>query len=95
MTTSGPWTITLESIRSLPEFAGSTACGTGDAVVVYRGNAGAATIHNCGSDNFIVWEYGNQSNFLVNEIGTYNRTVVMGAPLVQVESDRSWNIAVN
>jgi hypothetical protein len=97
VTASGPWTITLESIRSLPEFTGSTASGTGDAVVVYRGNAGAATIHNSGSDNFVVWEYGNQSNLLVNEIGAYNGTVVMGAgpAIVEVESDGPWNIAVN
>jgi hypothetical protein len=97
VTASGPWTITLESIRALPEFTGSTASGTGDAVVVYRGKAGAATIHSTGSDNFVVWEYGDQSNLLVNEIGAYNGTVVMGAgpALVEVESDGPWNIAVN
>jgi hypothetical protein len=96
-TASGAWTITLESIQSLPEFTGTTASGTGDAVVVYRGKAGAATIHNSGSDNFVVWEYGNQSNLLVNEIGAYNGTVVMGAgpALVQVESDGPWDISVN
>jgi hypothetical protein len=96
LTASGPWTVTLESIRSLPDFTGTTASGTGDAVLVYRGNAGAATIQSSGRDNFVVWEYGNQSNLLVNEIGAYNGTVVMGAgpALVEVESDGPWNIAV-
>jgi hypothetical protein len=96
VTASGPWTITLESIRSLPEFTGSTASGTGDAVLIYRGKAGAATIHSSGGENFVVWEYGDQSNLLVNEIGAYSGTVVMGGgpALVEVESDGPWNIAV-
>jgi hypothetical protein len=97
VTASGPWSITLESIRSLPSFTGSTASGKGDAVLIYGGPAGAATIHSSGSGNFVVWEYGNDSNLLVNEIGAYSGTVVMsaGPALIAVESTGPWSIAVN
>jgi hypothetical protein len=95
--TSGAWKITLHSIRSLREFDGASASGRGDDVLIYRGAAGAAAITNTGSGNFVIWEYGDDSNLLVNEIGKYNGTVVMGAgpALVEVNSTGNWTINVS
>lgn len=95
--TTGAWKITLHSIRALREFDGTSASGRGDDVLIYRGAAGAAAITNTGSDNFVVWELGDDSNLLVNEIGKYNGTVVMGAgpSLVEVNSSGNWTIKVS
>jgi hypothetical protein len=95
ITASGPWKVTLRSIRSLREFTGSKASGTGDDVVIYRGAAAAATITNSGKDNFAVWEYGDQTSLAVNEIGAYSGMVPFsaGPALIAVTSDGAWNIA--
>ncbi|MEO6532047.1 MAG: DUF4190 domain-containing protein [Pseudolysinimonas sp.] len=95
ITADGNWTVTLHSIRALRDFDTSTT-GHGDNVLIYRGNAGAATISHDGSSNFAIWTYGDQTNLVVNEIGAYNGTVrwTKGAELVTVTADGNWSIKV-
>jgi hypothetical protein len=94
---SGPWTITLKSIRAADQITGTTASGSGDDVLIYRGAADPATITSTGSDNFAVWEYGAEDNLLVNEIGAYSGTVpfAAGPSLIAISATGAWNIALN
>jgi hypothetical protein len=93
----GAWTVTLHSLKTLREFSGTSAAGIGDDVIVYRGKAGAAAITNDGQRNFTVWSYGNSTDLVVNEIGTYSGTVrwASGPSVIAVSADGNWNIAVN
>ncbi len=92
----GPWTVTLRSILSLREFAGATATGAGDDVLVYRGGAGVASVTHDGSSNFVVWNYGDRSDLVVNEIGQYTGDVrwSSGPSVVAVSADGNWSITV-
>jgi hypothetical protein len=94
VTATGPWTITLRSIKSLRAFEGVSATGTGDDVLIYLGKAGAATISHDGQHNFAVWTYGDRSDLVVNEIGAYNGTVrwSAGPSVVAVSADGNWSI---
>jgi hypothetical protein len=94
---SGPWTITLKSIRAADQITGTTASGSGDDVLIYRGAADPATITANGSDNFAVWDYGSEDNLLVNEIGAYSGTVpfAAGPSLIAISATGAWNIALN
>lgn len=96
ITADGNWTVTLHSIRALRSFDATGATGLGDDVLIYRGDAGAATITHDGSNNFVVWTYGDQTNLVVNEIGAYNGTVrwTKGPELVTVTADGNWSIKV-
>jgi hypothetical protein len=92
----GPWTVTFHSLKALREFAGATASGSGDDVLVYRGKAGAAAITNAGERNFAVWSYGSSTDLLVNEIGAYTGTVrwMAGNSVIAVTSSGAWTITV-
>jgi hypothetical protein len=94
ITATGPWTVTLRSIKSLRTFEGAAASGTGDDVLIYLGKAGAATISHDGQHNFAVWSYGDRSDLMVNEIGAYNGTVrwSAGPSVVAVSADGNWSI---
>jgi hypothetical protein len=96
VTASGPWSITLKSIRALDRITGASASGTGDNVLIYTGRAAPATITSTGRDNFVVWEYGDDSNLLVNEIGAYNGTVpfAAGPALIAINATGRWTISL-
>ncbi|NEM90877.1 hypothetical protein [Galbitalea soli] len=91
---SGPWALTLKSISAARQMTGSRITGAGDDVLIYRGDASAAAIVNRGSSNFAVWQYGDSTDLLVNEIGNYTGTVLIsgGPSLFAVSSDGKWSI---
>lgn len=78
----GTWTMTVSSICAARDFTDSTT-GTGDDVVVYRCNAGVASITYDGGGNF-------------NEIGSYSGSVPWrtGPSLVEITAGGGWSIAV-
>ncbi|WP_022886179.1 hypothetical protein [Glaciibacter superstes] len=96
ITANGDWSVVVKSLRAVPEFAGATAAGTGDFVVIYRGDPGVATITHGGSRNFVVWTYGNRNDLVVNEIGAYSGTKPWagGPSLIEVKADGPWSITV-
>ncbi len=96
ITASGPWTITLRPLLAAREFEGASAAGSGDDVVIYRGDAGIAAISYTGDSNFAVWSYGNRSDLLVNEIGAYTGNVrwPSGPAVIEISASGAWTIAV-
>ncbi|GAA1739045.1 DUF4190 domain-containing protein [Microcella frigidaquae] len=97
ITADGPWTVTLRDVLSVREAPqGASTTGQGDDVLVYRGDATVADISHTGSSNFAVWSFGDRSDLLVNEIGTYSGQVrwQAGAALIQVSADGAWTIAL-
>ncbi len=93
----GAWSVTLRdvlSVREAPKTASST--GTGDDVLVYRGDATIADISHAGESNFAVWSFGDRSDLLINEIGNYTGQVrwQAGPALIQVSADGAWTIAL-
>ena len=96
ITADGAWTVTLHSIRSLRQFTESGATGHGDDVLVYQGKAGAAKISHDGASNFAIWEYGDSSDLVVNQIGAYSGVVrwTTGPSLVAITADGNWSIAL-
>ncbi|MEO7147102.1 MAG: hypothetical protein ABIW81_02160 [Terrimesophilobacter sp.] len=96
ITADGPWSVTLKSVLSLRTFSGGIASGTGDDVLIYRGDAGVAAITHNGSSNFAIWAYGKRSDLVVNEIGAYSGSVrwPAGPSVVAVSADGQWSITV-
>ena len=96
ITASGPWTVTVRSILSLREFVVGAASGHGDDVLIFRGQAGVASITHNGSSNFAVWKYGDRTDLVVNEIGAYEGSVrwTAGPSLVAVSADGDWSISI-
>jgi hypothetical protein len=96
ITADGAWTVTLHSLKSLRAFDGATASGTGDDVVIYQGEAGAATISHDGTSNFSIWSYGSDTDLVVNEIGAYSGTARWsgGPSVIAVKADGNWKISV-
>lgn len=94
---SGPWTVTVRSILSLREFVAGAASGHGDDVLVYRGTSGVASLTHKGSSNFVVWNYGNSSDLVVNEIGKYSGETrwSAGPSVVAITADGDWSISVS
>ncbi|MFZ2964885.1 MAG: DUF4190 domain-containing protein [Rhodoglobus sp.] len=97
ITADGNWTVTMKSVLSLRQFSGNAVTGVGDDVVLYLGDAGAATISHDGSRNFAIWLYGDSTDLAVNEIGPYNGTVrwMAGPSVVAVTADGNWGVTVN
>lgn len=90
----GNWTITIAPVASAPAFAGS---GTGDAVMLYDGDAAALTATHQGSRNFVVIEETGAAfsmGLLVNEIGAYSGTVPLsaGPSVIVVNADGGWTL---
>jgi hypothetical protein len=91
----GAWTVTLQdalTVREAPQ--GVTTTGTGDDVLLYFGDATIADIAHSGESNFAIWSYGNRSDLIVNEIGTYAGQVrwQAGSALIQISADGEWSI---
>ena len=97
ITADGNWTVTMKSVLSLRQFSGNAVTGVGDDVVLYLGDAGAATISHDGSRNFAIWLYGDSTDLVVNEIGPYNGTVrwIAGPSVVAVTADGNWSVTVD
>jgi len=91
----GAWTVTLRdalTVREAPQ--GVSTTGTGDDVLLYFGDATIADIAHSGESNFAIWSYGNRSDLIVNEIGTYTGQVrwQAGSALIQISADGEWSI---
>lgn len=97
---SGPWTVSIASVKAAPSYAKTKIVGKSDAVFNYSGKAGAVQLSSNVSDGFAVvtlrmisgrWEPG----YLIvsQETGHYNGTVQWPAgPAVGiVYSDGPWS----
>lgn len=92
VTADSDWTITIEDLSHVSK----ATKGTGDSVILLEGPGDTAKITNHGDGNFVVQSYGDDSELLVNEIGSYSGTVSMTLPaVVQVTSDGTWSFAVS
>ena len=97
---NGNWTFLIENITSARnESCSPTAVeGDGDDVVVindFLGAGGPADITHGGDSNFIVHAYGGgDTSSLVNEIGSYEGTVLVTTDsfLWEFEADGVWSI---
>lgn len=89
----GSWSLTFAPVTAATELTMPTS-GTGDSVLLYRGGAATPTFTHAGESNFAVWVYGNRSDLLVNEIGTYTgmHAMTAGPAFVVVEADGAWTI---
>ena len=96
ITADGSWTVEVDTASSSREVVSSTT-GRGDEVLRFGGPVGAYRFTHDGSSNFVVWLYssnGRMVDLLVNEIGSYDGTVVVPAgAYMSVESDGNWSIA--
>lgn len=96
VTADGNWTVTISPLASAPALAGS---GTGDAVMLYDGDAAALTATHQGSRNFVVIEETGAAfsmGLLVNEIGAYSGTVPLsaGPSVIALNADGAWTLTV-
>lgn len=93
----GPWAVTVRdvlTVREVPQ--GDTTSGQGDDVLLYFGEATIADMTHTGDSNFAVWSYGDRTDLLVNEIGSYTGQVrwPAGSALIQVSANGAWTIAL-
>lgn len=96
VTADGAWEVAIEPVSQAPSLESS---GTGDAVYLYDGGAGALHVTHDGERNFVVLEESDDwssMGLLVNEIGRYEGTVPLssGPSLVSVNADGSWTLEV-
>lgn len=96
----GSWKIEilpLTSARSL-SIPGKMS-GTGDDVITLRGSTpDVATISHTGDSNFAITSYGASGrDLLVNEIGSYNGTVIVNGDtiILEIVADGSWSIDIS
>lgn len=100
VTATGPWSITLSDPRSAPTLSqGSPYAGTGDAVIIYQGSRGIASITgNAGGSYFGVKVYSSSSSggAVVNTTDPYTGSVPwpVGPAIVVVTSEDDWTISV-
>lgn len=96
ITADGSWTATLHSLKAIRAFDDTTVSGNGDDVILYGGAAGAATITHDGERNFAIWQYGSDTDLVVNKIGAYNGQVrwSAGPAVIAITADGEWNITV-
>lgn len=93
----GPWVVTIRDVLTVREAPqASTTTGQGDDVLMYIGTATVADLAHTGDSNFAVWSYGDFSDLLVNEIGSYTGQVrwPAGTALIQVSANGGWTIAL-
>lgn len=99
ITADGSWSVLITDLLT-----GSTGirCGAasqrGDMVVIvedFVDTGGAADLTHNGESNFSIWTYGDQgTDLIVNEIGTYSGTVLIGSGMYlwEIDADGSWSI---
>lgn len=93
----GPWELVIEPVSAAPALEES---GTGDAVFLYEGIAGALHVTHDGDANFTVIEETDEvfaMGLLVNEIGRYEGTVPLsgGPSVISVTADGAWTLQVD
>ncbi|MGC5076580.1 NINE protein [Agrococcus sp. DT81.2] len=96
ITADGPWELTIAPLSAAPEVAPT---GSGDAVFLYNGDAGALVATHAGERNFVVIEETAEMfsmGLLVNTIGAYSGTVPRssGPSVITVTADGGWTLAV-
>ena len=93
ITGSGAWQIAIAPLSAAPTMKFPVS-GKGDAVYLYGGKAEDWTITNTGKSNFVVTQYADFPNLLINEIGSYSGTVPAndGPTVVTIKSDGNWAI---
>ena len=89
ITADGAWDLTIAPLAAAPELAPS---GTGDAVFLYNGDAGALAATHAGERNFVLIEETAgmfSMGLLVNTIGAYSGTVPLssGPSVIAVTAD--------
>lgn len=99
VTATGSWSISLSDLKTVPSFSdGPAYTGKGDAILVYRGAAGIATITgNRGGQYFGVKYYDSTtSDSLVNTTDPYTGSVPWpaGVAIVVVTATGGWSITV-
>src|SRR5258706_948432 len=99
ISTRGSWEIQvlpLSQVRRI-EVPG-TFTGSGDDVVALTGAIPDLLKIDASknSDNFAVWSYGNSRHLIVNEIGSYTGTVIVGPDtvLLFIQAKGKWSIEV-
>lgn len=95
ITADGAWSLTIAPLSAAPELA---PAGSGDAVFLYNGDAGALAATHEGERNFVVIEETAElfsMGLLVNTIGAYSGTVPLssGPSVITVTADGSWTLA--
>lgn len=90
----GSWKVTVTPGLSALRRSTGPISGKGDDVVVISGAASKALVTNRGKSNFVVKVVGaSGSDLAINEIGSYQGTVVLRAPAaVMVTSSGDWSI---
>lgn len=95
----GPWKIDVVPVSSAKKAnVPGKVSGSGDEVILLRGDSpDTATISHSGDSNFVVTAYGTRGpDLLVNEIGTYNGTVVLGnAEVLEIVAGGNWSIDIS
>lgn len=99
ITANGNWEITIQPLRKARNVSCTTgtAVGTGDDVIVladFSDRGGAASITHNGDSNFSIWAWGDGRDLLVNEIGEYDGTVLVGSQFFvwDITADGDWTI---
>jgi hypothetical protein len=92
----GSWSITFRPMSSMTHATNGYASEGDDVVYIDEPSLTKVHFTNTGSSNFVVWAYVmTDSDLLVNEIGSYDGTVIWGQPqsFFVVTSDGDWNIS--
>lgn len=95
VTADGPWTVRAVPFSDIERFE-TSASGTGDTVLFVTGGGGRLAVTHSGESNFVVLSHGSSRDLLVNEIGTYDGTVLLdGAALVlEIQADGDWTLSL-
>ncbi|GAA3737025.1 hypothetical protein HDA32_005494 [Spinactinospora alkalitolerans] len=96
----GAWTVELRPLTDARVWEGDEVSGTGHDVLLFaEESAGLQTVAatHAGEGNFAVWAYGEDSDLLVNEIGSYDGEVLMptDTAVIAVEADGEWSMALD
>jgi hypothetical protein len=86
------------SVAPVSSAAPLAPAGSGDAVGLYDGPAGALTTTYPGDWNYVVWETRGllEGGLLVNEVGPFSGTVPLseGPSVISVQADGEWTLTV-
>lgn len=96
VTVDGDWNINIKPMNEMQKFENG-ASGTGDAVgYIDTDSITKLNITNDGDSNFVVRAVGTESSdLLVNEIGSYNGTVVwtQEQAIITITSNGNWSLS--